>query len=196
MDKIYFSKPELNKKKLIITIIILFVLLLACTFISFNFYTQNTTRDIINNTTYLIDNNFNITFSNSYNLKEYKSADYFLLELHSENNLNFYIKKLENLDNHSLYLITKNDCLSFTNNFENVSEISSINYSTINNFDSCNYNFKYLDPSSNLEYYIQVHIIKIGNSIYSFTTDFPFDNSDIFNPIVNDIVNSIFINNN
>lgn len=195
MDNLYFLKPTLNKKRLIITILIILFLLGICLIAGFVFY-KNSENSNIKKTTYLIDNNFNISFDDSYNLKEYKSANYFLLELHTENNLNFYIKKLENLDNYSLYMITKNDCLTFTTNFENVTEISNVNYSNINNFESCNYNFKYLDSSSNLMYFMQVYLAKIGNSIYSFTADFPVSSIDFFNPIVNDIVNSISLNNN
>ena len=191
MDELYFFKPSLNKKKIIISIIILFSLIIS-TIIGFMIY-KNIKNDNIKTKTYLIDNNFNISIKDSHGLIQYDTTDYFLLELHSENNLNFYIRKLENLDNYSLFMITKNDCLTFTNNFENVTEISNVNYSNINNFESCNYNFKYTDPTINSTYFIQVYLIKIGNSIYSLTADFPFDNIDIFNPIVNDIVNSIFI---
>ena len=88
-------------------------------------------------------------------------------------------------------MITKNDYLNFTTNFENVTEISNINYSNINDFESCNYNFKYTDSTSNSIYFIQVHLVKIRNSIYSFTADFPVSNIDIFEPIFNDIINSV-----
>lgn len=191
MDELYFFKPSLNKKKLIISIILLFSLGISA-FCGFIIY-KNIKNADIKTKIYLIDNTFNVSIKDSYALKQYKTTDYFLLELHSENNLNFYIRKLENLDNYSLYMITKNDCSSFTTNFENVSEISNINYSNINNFESCNYNFNYQDSASNPTYFMQVHLVKIGNSIYSFTSDFPSDSIDIFNPIVNDIVNSIFI---
>ena len=166
-----------------------------CSIAVFVFY-KNREDLNIKKTTYLIDNNFNINFDNSYNLKEYKSTDYFLLELHSENNLNFYIRKLENLNNYSLYMIAKNDSLSFTTNFENVTEISNINYSNINNFESYNYNFKYIDSTLKSAYFMQVYLVKIGNSIYSFTADFPVSSTDIFNPIVNDIDNSVSLNKN
>ena len=191
MGKLYFLKPSLNKKKLIICITILFLLVIS-TIGGFIIY-KNSKNINTKTKTYFIDNTFNINTKNSYSLAQYKTTDYFLLELHSENNLNFYIRKLENLDNYSLFMIAKNDALTFSTNFENVIEISNINYSNINNFESCNYNFKYTDPAINSTYFIQVYLVKIGNSIYSLTADFPFDNIDIFNPIVNDIVNSIFI---
>ena len=60
-------------------------------------------------------------------------------------------------------------------------------------FTLCNYNFKYLDSSSNCVYFIKVYLIKIGNSIYSITADFPVSNIDIFNPILNNIINSISV---
>lgn len=193
MDELYFFKPSLNKKKLIISIIILF--LLGISAISGFMIYKNIKNVNIKTKTYLIDNNFNISIKDSHSLIQYETTDYFLLELHSENNLNFYIRKLENLDNYSLYMISKNDCLSFTTNFENVADISNINYSNINDFESCNYNFKYLDSSSNLIYFMQVNLVKIGNTIYSLTADFPVSSVDVFNPIVNDIVNSISVNN-
>lgn len=194
MDELYFFKPSLNKKKLIISIIILFFLgiLVISGFIIY----KNTKNVDIKIKTYLIDNNFNVSVKDSSNLIQYKTTDYFLLELHSENNLNFYIRKLENLDNYSLYTITKNDCLTFTTNFENVTEISNVNYSNLNNFESCNYNFKYTDSASSSTYFMQVYLVKIGNSIYSLTADFPVSSIDFFNPIVKDIVNSISLNNN
>lgn len=191
MDELYFFKPSLNKKKLIIIIIILFFLgisIIGGFIIYKNIKNANTKTKM-----YLIDDTFNVSIKESYVLDQYKTTDYFLLELHSENNLNFYIRKLENLDNYSIYMIAKNDCLTFTTNFENVTEISNINYSNINNFESCNYNFKYTDSASSSTYFMQVYLVKIGNSIYSLTADFPVSSMDIFNPIVNDIVNSIFI---
>ena len=191
MDELYFFKPSLNKKKLLISIIILFLLGIS-TISGFMIY-KNIKNVDIKTKTYLINNNFNVSVKDSHGLIQYKTTDYFLLELHSENNLNFYIRKLENLDNYSLYMITKNDCLTFTTNFENVTDISNINYSNINDFESCNYNFKYLDTSSNLMYFMQVNLVKIGNTIYSLTADFPVSSVDVFNPIVNDIVNSISV---
>lgn len=191
MEELYFFESKSNKTKSLIVIVILLLLGISA-IAGFLIYTHLKKTET-NIRTYLVDNTFNINIKDSYNLTEYKTADYFLLELHSNKNLNFYIRKLENLDNYSLFMITKNDCLTFTQNFENVTETSNINYSNINNFESCNYNFKYTDPTINSTYFIQVYLIKIGNSIYSLTADFPFDNIDIFNPIVNDIVNSIFI---
>lgn len=194
MDNLYFLKPALNKKKLIITILMILFLLGIC-IVGRSIFYKNKTNPVVNKKTYLIDNNFNITLNNLYNLKEYKSANYFLLELHSENNFNFYIKKLDNLDDYSLYMITKNDSYSFVSNFENVTEISNINNLNISSLESYNYNFKYLDSISNSTYFIQVYLIKIGDSIYSFTADFPVSSIDIFNPFVSDIINSVTLIN-
>ena len=61
MDELYFFKPSLNKKKLIISIIILFLFIIS-TIIGFMIYKNIKNIETKTKTkTYLLDHTFNIT---------------------------------------------------------------------------------------------------------------------------------------
>ncbi|MGN1298364.1 MAG: hypothetical protein ACI4UE_00035 [Candidatus Scatovivens sp.] len=189
MDNLYFGKSKINTKKVIICLIILILLLGICLFTAFVFY-KNRPTDYNIDKTFLIDNKFNITFSQNYNLEEYKSSDSFLLELHSNSNLNVYISKLDGIENKSLYMIAKADSNSFTKEFDNIAELSDITQHNINEIESYTYNFEYLD-SSNIPYYIQIFFIKLDNSIYSIDIEFPVSNMELMLPAIDNILSTI-----
>lgn len=196
MDKLYFLEPKLNKIKIIITLLIIALLLGIITFVLFKFYNNNQNSNILTsqeNSTFLIDNNFTITIDPSYKLKEFSPMPNFLLELHSENNFNIYINKLENPDNYSLYMISKADLSSYPSNFQNVTELSELKNSTLNGFDSYNYDFKYLDPTSSITYFMNIFFTQIRNSIYVFNFDFPVSNYEQYKNQINSIVSTISI---
>ena len=83
-------------------------------------------------------------------------SDKHIFELHSNNDFNLYIDKIENLDNYSLLLIAKGDKNYFPETFNSFSNISDISETTINNFPISYYNFEYLDDNTNQNYYIQI----------------------------------------
>ena len=198
MDKLYFFKPKLNKIKIIIILLIIAIILGIATFVFLNFYNNNpNSNTLVNkkNSNYLVDNNFTISVDSSYNLKDFSPKNNFLLELHSENNFNVYISKLENPDNYSLYMISKADLSSYPSNFQNVTELSELKNVTLNGFDSYSYSFKYLDSTNSVNYYMNIFLVQIRNSIYVFNFDFPVSNLNSFNSMVSNIVNSISVNN-
>ena len=179
----------INKKKLIIIISIIIILLGICTFAIFylNKKVPETSR------TYLIDNNFNLSIKNTYNLTEYKNSNNYIFELHSKDNLNIYIDKLENLDNFSLLQIAKADKDYYYSNFESPSNLSDITETLINNFPATNYSFNYLNNETNKIHYLQIYFIKLNNNIYTINIEFPISEKETFSPIVSDIISTISI---
>lgn len=180
----------INKKKIILIISIIAILLGISMFAAF--YANKT--PIKTSETYLIDNNFKITINNNLNLNTNKFSDKHIFELHSNNNFNLYIDKIENLDNYSLLLIAKGDKNYFPETFNSFSNISDISETTINNFPISYYNFEYLDTNTNQNYYIQINFIKINNNIYTIDVEFPISEKEIFLPIVSDILSTITTN--
>ena len=179
----------INKKKVIIIISIIIILLGICTFAGFYL----TKKDSESSKTFLIDNNFNLTVQKNYNLTEYQNSNNHILELHSKDNLNIYIDKLENLDNYSLLLIAKADRDYYPSNFESVSSLSEIKELSINNFPVANYSFEYLNNETNEIHYLQINFIKINNDIYTIDVEFPVSETEKFSPIVSDILSTINI---
>lgn len=190
MKNLYFLKPEINKKKIIILIIILLVILTISLLIFLNYKNKQNKKEI-SIQTFNIDNNFNITTNKTDKLKSYTPNNNFIFELHSDNNLDIYIDKLENTENFSLQLIAKADSDSYPKNFENVSNLSQTIKNTINGIDIYSYEFDYLDTITNTNNHLKICFLQINEFIYSINFKFPTEQLQIFNPIVNDIINSI-----
>ena len=177
----------INKKKVIIIISIIIILLGICAFTVF--YPNK--KDSKTSKTFLVDNTFNLTVQKNYNLTEYKNSNNHILELHSKDNFNIYIDKLENLDNYSLFLIAKADRDYYPSIFESASSLSEIKELSINNFPSTNYSFNYLNNETSEIHYLQINFIKINNNIYTIDIEFPISKTEIFSPIVSDILSTI-----
>ena len=190
MKNLYFLKPEINKKKIIILIIILLVILTISLLIFLNYKNKQNKKEI-SIQTFNIDNNFNITTNKTDKLKSYTPNNNFIFELHSDNNLDIYIDKLENTENFSLQLIAKADSDSYPKNFENISNLSQTIKNTINGIDIYSYEFDYLDTITNTNNHLKICFLQINEFIYSINFKFPTEQLQIFNPIVNDIINSI-----
>lgn len=190
MKNLYFLKPEINKKKIIILIIILLVILIISLLIFLNYKNKQNKKEI-SIQTFNIDNNFNIITNKTDKLKSYTPNNNFIFELHSDNNLDIYIDKLENTENFSLQLIAKADSDSYPKNFENVSNLSQTIKNTINGIDIYSYEFDYLDTITNTNNHLKICFLQINEFIYSINFKFPTEQLQIFNPIVNDIINSI-----
>ena len=192
MKNLYFLKPEINKKKIIILIIILLVILTISLLIFLNYKNKQNKKEI-SIQTFNIDNNFNITTNKTDKLKSYTPNNNFIFELHSDNNLDIYIDKLENTENFSLQLIAKADSDSYPKNFENVSNLSQTIKNTINGIDIYSYEFDYLDTITNTNNHLKICFLQINEFIYSINFKFPTEQLEIFNPIVDGIINSISI---
>ena len=190
MKNLYFLKPEINKKKIIILIIILLVILIISLLIFLNYKNKQNKKEI-SIQTFNIDNNFNITTNKTDKLKSYTPNNNFIFELHSNNNLDIYIDKLENTENFSLQLIAKADSDSYPKNFENVSNLSQTIKNTINSIDIYSYEFDYLDTITNTNNHLKICFLQINEFIYSINFKFPTEQLEIFNPIVDGIINSI-----
>lgn len=190
MKNLYFLKPEINKKKIIILIIILLIILTISLLIFLNYKNKQNKKEI-SIQTFNIDNNFNIITNKTDKLKSYTPNNNFIFELHSDNNLDIYIDKLENTENFSLQLIAKADSDSYPKNFENVSNLSQTIKNTINGIDIYSYEFDYLDTITNTNNHLKICFLQINEFIYSINFKFPTEQLQIFNPIVNDIINSI-----
>lgn len=192
MKNLYFLKPEINKKKIIILIIILLVILIISLLIFLNYKNKQNKKEI-SIQTFNIDNNFNIITNKTDKLKSYTPNNNFIFELHSDNNLDIYIDKLENTENFSLQLIAKADSDSYPKNFENVSNLSQTIKNTINGIDIYSYEFDYLDTITNTNNHLKICFLQINEFIYSINFKFPTEQLEIFNPIVDGIINSISI---
>ena len=80
---------------------------------------------------------------------------------------------------------------SYPKNFENVSNLSQTIKNTINGIDIYSYEFDYLDTITNTNNHLKICFLQINEFIYSINFKFPTEQLQIFNPIVNDIINSI-----
>lgn len=181
-----FNK-KINKKKVIIIASIILILLGICAFAIF-FIKQNNKKT---SETYFIDDTFKITIDNKYNLNPEKLSNNHLFELHSKNNFNIYIDKLENLDNYSLLLIAKGDKNCFPSTFNASTNTSEISETTINNFPVATYNFEYLENETNTQYYLQINFIKINNKIYTIDIEFPVSETQNILPEISTILSTI-----
>ncbi len=190
MNSIY-GEPKLNIKKVIIALVILFVILIL-SLIIFIFGRKNSNSPIIlKDKSFLIDNCFNITFKKDLKIKETIPSNNFLLELHSENDFNFYISKIEGFDDADFSKVAESDYHYYPLNFESIIEISDLEECTVKEFPGYKYNLKYLD--SNTTYFLQVYILKINNLIYTFNIQIPAESVETMAQNIDPILNTIEI---
>lgn len=183
-------KNKFNFKKFLIVLVIILILL-GISIFAIYFFRKKTITNTNTSKTYFIDNNFQITVDNKYDLANSEISDKHIFKLHSENNLNIYIDKIENLDNYSLFMITRADRNYFPSTFPTASNVSEISENTINNFPTASYNFEYLDEQTNQNFYIQVLFININNFLYTIDIEFPITDAPTLLPEINSILSTI-----
>ena len=132
-----------------------------------------------------------VTISKNYKLKQYNTYLDYLLELRNDNNLNIFVKKLDNslIENKTLANLIRGDRTTYIKEFNSVTNLSEITDFNINNNSAATYNFQYTDINQNQIYYLQVVFLQIDNNIYVFDFDFPIENPD-YNNLVNDFLNN------
>ncbi len=184
----YLETTLSKHKKIIIAVIALVVLVaifLLILFLSFG-HKKKVESGSVNFST--SDSSITLTVPRSFEFKE-ANDDSFIMSLKSPNSLSgIYISKVEvsNIRDMSKYL--EADKKTFTANFDNPYNVSDITETTIQGFQTFNYNFNYASGN-----YVDVYLIYKDSTFY--VLDFDSHKSDLdLSSHISEIINSLKIN--
>lgn len=185
---------EVHKNKFKIgTIIAVSVILLSIIIYHIVFNPENNipfyTRPIFI-TTSSSDNSFDISYNSSYNITS-KKSDIYVLVL--ENNEDFLITatKSSKKFNFELNKILSSDKKTFLANLGNYKETTEVTNKTYKNLSGAEYNIIYTHNS--IDYILIEFLTEINGNLYFFDIRFPKILQDKYEPITNELLNSITI---
>lgn len=170
---------RLNKKKVIIAVLIAILLIAGVTvFIVARVKTQkeDTAEEDLSGTEIFTDVNGTVSLemAKKYELTQSYNSEY-LIKLSSEDYLDIYVSKLDNLESSELSTIARADRLAYLEEYNTYSNLSDLKQLEINGNEAYTYSFHYLDENLNKAFYLQVILLKANNTIYVFDIDFPLD---------------------
>ena len=199
MNELFFNwHKSLNIKKVIITILVIVTFILLIVFLSVpkeKVEEEPLPVPVSNpekNTTSFFDKNksISIELSNTYNLEQYIPTSNYLLELRANSNLNIFTSAKDIIQGRTLKDVVSADRLAYTENFENISNLSDIKELLVNNIPAYTYSFHYLDKNLNTTFYIQITWMELNNKYYIFDIEFPLDNLTSYTNIITDTLSS------
>lgn len=202
MYEFYEEPRHLNMKKVIIisvifVIIILSIILLIARKISSPKNKDDAQNQVAQETStifYSNDNSISVELSNNLNLKSYDSNLNYLLELRSDNNLNLFIAKENQIPNKELAEIIEADKIAFLTNFESYSNLSDLKELSVNNNLAYTYSFHYLDKTLNTVFYLQVVWLQIDDHYYIFDIEFPLEDLSFNTNFASSVLSTFKIN--
>lgn len=194
MNQIFEFRKELNIKKLVIVIIVAIAIILGIIFAASHISKKEEEKieaEKPNKTFYSADKSISLDFLKTYEFKQYKPQDGYLLELRTQKNLNIFVAKKDLLSGKSLYDIASVDLKTYINEFTNYSNISELNEFDYNENKAYTYSLHYL--SSKTPYYLQTIWIETANAYYTLDIEFPLNDLNNYTNIINDTINSFKI---
>jgi uncharacterized protein YpmB len=199
MNEVFEFHKTLNKKKIAMLIIIIILILLLIVF-SIERHIENKKKfDEANasSVTFFDKNNeLSIELSKKYDLSLVNlQENNYVLELSSPNKLYICVSKEDLISNHNLSNIVESDKSIFTEKFSNVSDISDISETTINDLQSYTYGFNYIDSETSNPFYLQTLWIQTESNYYIVDVSFIQNDSQDYNNVFNDIISNLKIEN-
>lgn len=197
MNQIFEFRKELNIKKIIIVVLIIFVIIGA---ILWNVFSPSEESDSVKTKNEITDSEFfsknkifSLTLSNSYNFIQFDPSPNYILELRNENNLNIFVTEENSLQNLTLAELADADLKSFVAKFENSSNISNISEFDKGGKPAYTYSLHYLDTNTKTAFYLQTIWIEYNNKYYIIDIEFPLNLLNEYSKIINEVLNSIVI---
>lgn len=118
-------------------------------------------------------NTINLTLPENTTYKVVLDENY-LLKLENETNIISISKnEVSSFMNEDLYSLISLDKDSFIQNFDNIKTQSDIRESTVNNYQSYNYSFSFIENDT--EYLVQIFWIKTDTSLYTIDLRLPYE---------------------
>lgn len=198
MNEIFEFRKELNIKKILIALLIIFIiagLILWKVFSPSEKSSAITIKDEVTESKFYSKNkNFSLTLSSSYNFTQHESTTNYILELRNENNLNIFVAEENLLQNISFSELVESDLKSYVSQFENSSNISNVSEFDRGGKPAYTYSLHYLDTNTKTAFYIQTIWIEHNNKYYIIDIEFPLNSLNENSKIINEVLNSIVIN--
>lgn len=198
MNEIFSFRKELNIKKIVLVILIIFCIMgiILWNLFSPNEKTEKENSNIenLNSVFYSENKKVSLTLSNSYKFIQYKPNSNYILELRNEDNLNIFITEENLLENLTFSELVSADLKSYVSQFANSSNVSNISEFNKDGKPAYTYSFHYLDSNTKTAYYLQTIWIEYNDKYYIIDVEFPLSSLNENSKIINDILNSITIN--
>ena len=198
MNQIFEFRKELNIKKILIVLLIIFIITGLILWKVFSPSEESSSVKIKDEVTeskfYSKNKNFSLTLSSSYNFIQFDPAESHILELRNENNLNIFVAEENLLQNLTLAELVEADLKSFVAQFEKSSDISNVTEFDRGGKPAYTYSFHYLDSNTKTAYYLQTIWIEYNDRYYIIDIEFPLNSLNENSKIINDVLNSIVIN--
>ena len=198
MNQIFEFRKELNIKKILIVLLIIFIITGIILWKVFSPSEESSSVKIKDEVTeskfYSKNKNFSLTLSSSYNFVQFDPAESHILELRNENNLNIFVAEENLLQNLTLAELVEADLKSFVAQFEKSSDISNVTEFDRGGKPAYTYSLHYLDTNTKTAFYIQTIWIEHNNKYYIIDIEFPLNSLNENSKIINEVLNSIVIN--
>lgn len=198
MNEIFTFRKELNIKKIIIAILIIFIIVGLILWKVISPSEKSLSEKIKNETTnsifYSKNKKLSLTLPNSYNFTQFTSESNYILELRNTNNLNIFITEENLLQNLTFSDLVEADLKSYVSNFENSSNISNVSEFDRGGKPAYTYSLHYLDTNTKTAFYLQTIWLEYNNKYYIIDIEFPLNSLSENSNIINDVLNSIVIN--
>lgn len=198
MNQIFEFRKELNIKKILIVVLIIFIITGLILWKVFSPSEESPSVKVKNEITESEfsskNKKFSLTLSSSYNFVQYDSSPNYILELRNENNLNIFVTEESLLQNLTLAELVNADLNSYVAQFENSSNISNVSEFDRGGKPAYTYSFHYLDTNTKTAYYLQTIWFEYGDKYYIIDIEFPLNSLNENSKIINDVLNSIVIN--
>ena len=198
MNQIFEFRKELNIKKILIVLLIIFIITGLILWKVFSPSEESSSVKIKDEVTeskfYSKNKNFSLTLSSSYNFVQFDPAESHILELRNENNLNIFVAEENLLQNLTLAELVEADLKSFVAQFKKSSDISNVTEFDRGGKPAYTYSFHYLDSNTKTAYYLQTIWIEYNDRYYIIDIEFPLNSLNENSKIINDVLNSIVIN--
>lgn len=198
MNQIFEFRKELNIKKILIVLLIIFIITGLILWKVFSPSEESSSVKIKDEVTeskfYSKNKNFSLTLSSSYNFIQFDPAESHILELRNENNLNIFVAEENLLQNLTLAELVEADLKSFVAQFKKSSDISNVTEFDRGGKPAYTYSFHYLDSNTKTAYYLQTIWIEYNDRYYIIDIEFPLNSLNENSKIINDVLNSIVIN--
>ena len=196
MNEIYSFHKELNIKKIIFVIVLALCIIIISSIIIIKILFAKPEEKIPDSYNTFTDKNNSIilTLPEKYGLYQVTPENNRSLQLKSNKNLGIFVSCENLLSNRKLFDIVSADIDTYTKEFNDVSNISDLGQFTINDSLGYTYSFNYLDPQTNVTYYLQVIWIEINDRYYIIDFEFPSEDLNDYTDIINETLDNLKIN--